>query len=1111
MNLEVKKIDIMWGKFKKRFSRSKADEPEPAPPSPNNVNMPKSFRKVPSSYVGFGDDELVATEQVQPNSDSSEACKCAPNLSFHKQLFGSCKNKRHDNSLDSSSVPNIENIVSEDPRTGCVSTFKSMQNELPNNVLSPKSLHQSWIESPKRGCFAQGCMLNSDDCRHSPNLDIQMNGSDPIMCKRFYDDTTTENQIQHNDEFRKVLENCKLSSSSHPVNSEEETRYEIAQISERIQSLNVEDAFDDEKYLDKLNDARRIKADDLMTTSDIISGGKMSPPKMKRREKVRPVSALDPRRDLVQPLDFSNIHGKFLSNRAEISCPSSKNCIPNIADILDDAVYSMDVSESLIMHMKVQDLCQQSVRKSVENATSHTPHEVMYSEPCKRMLDCSNQENTKSEHGSLTKNGNQAYQVAEKDEFNGKESGYTTLEDIQMLIGPAPLANIVAERSVAKECRDRSGLVYASNELPIDYSVKSAQRSDSGYHELDQNILQRRDSQDDVLSLKQHQQGVWSAEKPMSRNEATLLSSECTDNSSRPVENAYFLSEMPSNMFLPISDKHSNVYMEPLASDEVIDLRKCKQVDTNFKRADDFNVAAKTPLLCNSLDSMMTFHQASNSLNSCKQNAHWSNEAYFGQDIQNQASVMNVDNGTEAAVDARRFVAGTKLGQVVGVDDGEYLPPLPSRNYVTYVNTAAAITSAIDAKVQDDASDVRREQTHMTWDEIMQEAKSLGIPLNVPPNDSLGRMSSVSSMASSQVSLGSEDRSSSPVHEAVAESLHGKEMAGSGLPLDMAPRRDGSSADKFRLQTPFFHKSRNGNSCQLASNGVVQNRCLAPAPMAIIVGNVDSFASDPGRNVQLPFVIGKATRLTLSNVHLSESDCGPRSVWGSSVSVPAQCLSSADRSSESMRSLFSNISSGSSPGSSSAVTNSCPETNADLNRSFAQLKDHGWYWGPLGWENAEAMLGDKPDGSFLVRDSSDDHYILSLSFRSQGITHHTRIEHYKGMFSFYQQPKSHGASTIVEFIEKAMEHSRNGKFLYFLRPRAPGHAPAPVQLLYPISRLRSMHSLQHVCRFRILRIVRRDFIDRLPIPPRLKEYLKQAQYYVEGGTSDEHQYFNQDW
>ena len=42
-------------------------------------------------------------------------------------------------------------------------------------------------------------------------------------------------------------------------------------------------------------------------------------------------------------------------------------------------------------------------------------------------------------------------------------------------------------------------------------------------------------------------------------------------------------------------------------------------------------------------------------------------------------------------------------------------------------------------------------------------------------------------------------------------------------------------------------------------------------------------------------------------------------------------------------------------------------------------------------------LADKPDGSFLVRDSSDDRYILSISFRSQGVTHHTRIEHYKGI------------------------------------------------------------------------------------------------------------------
>jgi len=59
----------------------------------------------------------------------------------------------------------------------------------------------------------------------------------------------------------------------------------------------------------------------------------------------------------------------------------------------------------------------------------------------------------------------------------------------------------------------------------------------------------------------------------------------------------------------------------------------------------------------------------------------------------------------------------------------------------------------------------------------------------------------------------------------------------------------------------------------------------------------------------------------------------------------------------------------------------------------------GWYWGAMSFDEAEAMLASRRDGSFLVRDSSDERYILSLSFRSLGGTHHTRIEHYKGTVS----------------------------------------------------------------------------------------------------------------
>ena len=57
----------------------------------------------------------------------------------------------------------------------------------------------------------------------------------------------------------------------------------------------------------------------------------------------------------------------------------------------------------------------------------------------------------------------------------------------------------------------------------------------------------------------------------------------------------------------------------------------------------------------------------------------------------------------------------------------------------------------------------------------------------------------------------------------------------------------------------------------------------------------------------------------------------------------------------------------------------------------------GWYWGAIGWEEAEKQLASERDGSFLLRDSSDDRYLFSLSFRALDTTHHTRIEHYKGL------------------------------------------------------------------------------------------------------------------
>lgn len=63
---------------------------------------------------------------------------------------------------------------------------------------------------------------------------------------------------------------------------------------------------------------------------------------------------------------------------------------------------------------------------------------------------------------------------------------------------------------------------------------------------------------------------------------------------------------------------------------------------------------------------------------------------------------------------------------------------------------------------------------------------------------------------------------------------------------------------------------------------------------------------------------------------------------------------------------------------------------------MSRLKKMGWYWGSISPEFASKLLLDEQDGSFLVRDSSSECYIFSMTFKLEGQIHHARIEHNKG-------------------------------------------------------------------------------------------------------------------
>lgn len=176
-----------------------------------------------------------------------------------------------------------------------------------------------------------------------------------------------------------------------------------------------------------------------------------------------------------------------------------------------------------------------------------------------------------------------------------------------------------------------------------------------------------------------------------------------------------------------------------------------------------------------------------------------------------------------------------------------------------------------------------------------------------------------------------------------------------------------------------------------------------------------------------------------------------------------------------------------------SVQNSGPMVVTSLTEELKKLAKQGWYWGPITRWEAEEKLVNLPDGSFLVRDSSDDRYLLSLSFRSQGKTLHTRIEHSNGRFSFYEQPDVEGHISIVDLIEHSIKDSESGAFCYS-RSRLPGSATYPVRLTNPVSRFMQVRSLQYLCRFVIRQYTRIDLIQKLPLPNKMKDYLQEKHY-----------------
>ena len=139
-----------------------------------------------------------------------------------------------------------------------------------------------------------------------------------------------------------------------------------------------------------------------------------------------------------------------------------------------------------------------------------------------------------------------------------------------------------------------------------------------------------------------------------------------------------------------------------------------------------------------------------------------------------------------------------------------------------------------------------------------------------------------------------------------------------------------------------------------------------------------------------------------------------------------------------------------------------------------------FYWGKIDRYEAEALLADKPEGSFLLRDSAQDDFVFSVSFRRYSRSLHARIEEDGHRFSFDSHDPGVHASHSVRGL---LEHYKDPLSCMFFEP----------MLLFPVIR-KSCFSLQSLARASICDHTTYPGVNQLPLPKVLKQFLREYHY-----------------
>lgn len=165
---------------------------------------------------------------------------------------------------------------------------------------------------------------------------------------------------------------------------------------------------------------------------------------------------------------------------------------------------------------------------------------------------------------------------------------------------------------------------------------------------------------------------------------------------------------------------------------------------------------------------------------------------------------------------------------------------------------------------------------------------------------------------------------------------------------------------------------------------------------------------------------------------------------------------------------------------------SCSHTENILVPDLLQINNSPCYWGVLNRFEAEELLEGQPEGTFLLRDSAQEDFLFSVSFRRYSRSLHARIEQNGKRFSFdVRDPCMYRDPSVTGLLR----HYSNPATCLFFEPLL----SQPLPRTFPFS-------LQHLCRAVISSCTTYQGIETLPLPPQLREYLRLYHIKCECGA-----------